>query len=360
MNDNKTLYAKLIIRGGTTAEWENANPVPEMRELCAEYKPDGTFEIKIGDGVTAWLDLPYISGARELADLIDDATHRTVTDAEKATWNTKQDALTFDEVPTADSVNPVKSGGIAAALADKAGKDEIPDVSQFITRAVTDLVNYYTAAAIDNKLADLNAAISAIPKFAIAVVNSLPTSDISTTTVYLLKTSTTETGNLFTEYIYVNNTWEALGTQTIDLSNYATKDYVTGAIANFLTADDVNTILSATLANYAKISDLALYAKTADIAAIGKSGNLADAAQDADHRTVTDAEKATWNAKQNPLTVDTTPTAGSTNPVTSGGVKAALDGKADASSVPHASTDLSDGSDLVRNNDNSKDRKSVV
>ena len=34
-----------------------------------------------------------------------------------------------------------------------------------------------------------------------------------------------------------------------------------------------------------------------------------------------------------------------------GGVKAALDGKADASSVPHASTDLSDGSDLVRNND---------
>lgn len=169
--------------------------------------------------------------------------------------------------------------------------------------------------------------------------------------MYLLKTSTTETGNLFTEYIYVNNTWEALGTQTIDLSNYATKDYVTGAIANFLTADDVNTILSATLANYAKISDLALYAKTADIAAIGKSGNLADAAQDADHRTVTDAEKATWNAKQNPLTVDTTPTAGSTNPVTSGGVKAALDGKADASSVPHASTDLSDGSDLVRNND---------
>lgn len=291
------------------------------------------------------------SGARELADLIDDATHRTVTDAEKAAWNAKQDALTFDDAPTTDSVNPVKSGGIAAALAGKAGKDEIPDVSQFITRAVTDLVNYYTAAAIDNKLADLNAVISAIPKFAIAVVNSLPTSDISATTVYLLKTSTTETGNLFTEYIYVNNTWEALGTQTIDLSNYATKDYVTGAIANFLTADDVNTILSATLANYAKISDLVPYAKTADIAAIGKSGNLADAAQDATHRTVTDVEKAAWNAKQNALTVDTTPTVGSTNPVTSGGVATALAGKADANSVPHASTDLSDGADLVRGSD---------
>ena len=110
-------------------------------------------------------------------------------------------------------------------------------------------------------------------------------------------------------------------------------------------------ILSATLANYAKISDLVPYAKTADIAAIGKSGNLADAAQDATHRTVTDVEKAAWNAKQNALTVDTTPTVGSTNPVTSGGVATALAGKADANSVPHASTDLSDGADLVRGSD---------
>ena len=39
--------------------------------------------------------------------------------------------------------------------------------------------------------------------------------------------------------------------------------------------------------------------------------------------------KAALDGKQNTLTFDTTPTASSTNPVTSGGVKAALDGKAD-------------------------------
>ena len=40
---------------------------------------------------------------------------------------------------------------------------------------------------------------------------------------------------------------------------------------------------------------------------------------------ITSAEKVKWNGKQNALTFDTAPTAGSTNPVTSGGIKAALD-----------------------------------
>ena len=40
---------------------------------------------------------------------------------------------------------------------------------------------------------------------------------------------------------------------------------------------------------------------------------------------ITAAERTAWNGKQNALTFDTTPTEGSTNPVTSGGVKAALD-----------------------------------
>lgn len=40
---------------------------------------------------------------------------------------------------------------------------------------------------------------------------------------------------------------------------------------------------------------------------------------------ITAAERTAWNSKQNALTFDTTPTEGSTNPVTSGGVKAALD-----------------------------------
>ena len=63
------------------------------------------------------------------------------------------------------------------------------------------------------------AELSAIPKFAIQVVTSLPTSNISATTVYLLS-SGSENNNLYTEYIYVNSKWEKLGEQKVDLTNY--------------------------------------------------------------------------------------------------------------------------------------------
>ena len=50
------------------------------------------------------------------------STHRAVSDAEKSTWNGKQNALTFDNTPTNGSSNPVKSGGVYAALENKVDK----------------------------------------------------------------------------------------------------------------------------------------------------------------------------------------------------------------------------------------------
>lgn len=48
------------------------------------------------------------------ADLVDDTstTNKFVDAEEKATWNAKQNALTFDTTPTENSTNPVTSGGI--------------------------------------------------------------------------------------------------------------------------------------------------------------------------------------------------------------------------------------------------------
>lgn len=53
--------------------------------------------------------------------------------------------------------------------------------------------------------------------------------------------------------------------------------------------------------------------------------DLADLEDDSTHRTVTDTEKAEWSGKQDSLTFDTTPTEDSENPVTSGGIKTAID-----------------------------------
>lgn len=95
--------------------------------------------------------------------------------------------------------------------------------SSYITKAVSDLANYYTKTQTDATITNLQNQISQIPKFSISVVTSLPTSNISTTTIYLVKTGD-DANNLYTEYIYVNNKWEQIGTQKLDLSGYATLD----------------------------------------------------------------------------------------------------------------------------------------
>lgn len=88
-------------------------------------------------------------------------------------------------------------------------------------------------------------AISAIPKFAIKVVDTLPTENIDTATVYLVKHTLETDKNLYTEYIYVQTTeggkWEKLGQQNVDLSNYITQDALvfdwlelSGAVTFFL------------------------------------------------------------------------------------------------------------------------------
>ena len=87
------------------------------------------------------------------------------------------------------------------------------------------------ATGLFKKIADLKADITAIPKFAIEVVSKLPTEGISETTVYLVLEKPDSTGDLYTEYIYVNGNWENLGKQTVDLSSYSTTKEMNAAIS---------------------------------------------------------------------------------------------------------------------------------
>lgn len=142
--------------------------------------------------------------------------------------------------PTGDyATNTALAEGLAQKqpTGNYALKSELPDVSAFITKSVSDLVNYYNKTEVDNK-------ISTIPKFSIKVVDILPFDNISTTTIYLLKTLIGTNGDLYTEYIYVDGAWETLGTQTVDLSGYVTTEALNSAIADFVTAEYVSTALA--------------------------------------------------------------------------------------------------------------------
>lgn len=83
------------------------------------------------------------------ADLVDDSasTNKFVTADEKSTWNAKQDALTFDNTPTANSTNPVTSGGIYTAINAISG-----DVAAIDDQIDAALADYTTTADLQTSL----------------------------------------------------------------------------------------------------------------------------------------------------------------------------------------------------------------
>lgn len=108
-----------------------------------------------------------------------------------------------------------------------------------------------TAKTIAGAINELKNLVDLLPQFAIEVVQTLPVSDISETTIYLVPASDPEQGNYYEEYIYVNNAWELVGTTAVDLSGY-----YTSAQVDTLLAAKANTSSLATVATSGAYSDL--------------------------------------------------------------------------------------------------------
>ena len=136
-----------------------------------------------------------------------------------------------------------------------------PDVNKnvaltIMTNAVNDLLNYYLKSETYTKT-EVNNLIAAITTIDMQVVQQLPTTDISTTTIYLVPKATAQTQNTYDEYICLDTTttpatWEKIGDTQIDLSNYVQKSSTAGLIKNdgtidettYATAAAVNAILN--------------------------------------------------------------------------------------------------------------------
>jgi len=72
----------------------------------------------------------------------------------------------------------------------------------------------------------VSTAIGNVNSFNISVVQSLPTTNIDTHTIYFISNSGS-TGNIYDEYMYINNNWEKIGTTDVDLSGYLAKNNTT-------------------------------------------------------------------------------------------------------------------------------------
>ena len=110
-----------------------------------------------------------------------------------------------------DAYNPTKED---IEKLEPQSRDEML-LKSLINSMAVDLSNYYNKQEVDNL-------VDTIPKFDIKVVQTLPSSNISPTTIYLVP-SQSEPSDVYKEYIYVNNNWELLGIQKVDLSNYYNK-----------------------------------------------------------------------------------------------------------------------------------------
>lgn len=84
------------------------------------------------------------------------------------------------------------------------------------------------------------------------VVNQLPTTDIKTNKIYLVRKNETGQDNAYVEYVYINNSWEKFGeyTPSIDLSEYSLKSQTVSQAA--FVANSGNTQLQLTNADNSK------------------------------------------------------------------------------------------------------------
>ena len=80
----------------------------------------------------------------------------------------------------------------------------------------------YTGREIDELLTKVQNLPEDISTLKFETVSKLPVENINLSTIYLVKTD----DNDYEEYIYINGAWEMLGTTKIDLTPYATKEYV--------------------------------------------------------------------------------------------------------------------------------------
>lgn len=134
------------------------------------------------------------------------------------------------------------------------------------------------------------------------IVNSLPATG-DNNTIYMVLDPNASSPDVYDEWLWVNGTYEHIGSTRVDLTDYYNKTQIDTALSG-------KANVATTLAGYG-ITDA--YTKTeTDTALSGKASTsdipttLASLSDDATHRLVSDTEKNTWNGKANTSDIPTT------------------------------------------------------
>lgn len=119
-----------------------------------------------------------------------------------------------------------------------------------LIKAINDMANYYTKSETYTRT-EIESLVGDLISF--EIVQELPSTGISTHKIYLVPKSTSETNNVYDEYINTTGTsagWEKIGETSVDLSNYYTKaeteNYVKGAGGTYVVSTATFSTLNTT------------------------------------------------------------------------------------------------------------------
>lgn len=198
-----------------------------------------------------------------------------------------ENVATLDDVQgVQDSLDAYKEE-VAAALGNKVETSDFETYKEEVANALNVKVNGYSKSEVDTLLssksdvgvsytkaetttllnkkanvldvytrAQVDELVSTLPTFKVEVVDVLPTEEISETTMYLVPTGEgSEDGSLYTTYLYSNGEWKTLGTQSLKLDNYDTRDEVDTKVAAAIetAASNAETLLATELSDVLRV-----------------------------------------------------------------------------------------------------------
>lgn len=132
-------------------------------------------------------------------------------------------------IDNTDPTNPEISANVDYTnLVNKPTKlSDFTNDEGFIDNTVNNLTNYYLKTQTYTQT-EVNDLISHLASLTVEIVETLPTEDISTSTIYLVNVAGTTN---YEQWMYINSTWSNIGNTSVDLSNYYTKTQTDALLA---------------------------------------------------------------------------------------------------------------------------------
>ena len=114
------------------------------------------------------------------------------------------DAIKDDLNETKEQLDLVRKGQTSNSTAINGLQSDVLTLKTDVAKI--DLINYYKKSETYSK-DEVNTLVNNISSFNVKIVNQLPTTDVSTTTIYLIAKKDSQSNDYYDEYLYINNNW---------------------------------------------------------------------------------------------------------------------------------------------------------